>query len=50
MSKKLNVAFILSMPAGFCGYEWMIDSIIRDGDIYSTIKPKPFAVQEAAQC
>lgn len=26
---------------GFCGYEWMIDSIIRDGQIYGPTQPKP---------
>lgn len=27
--------------AGFCGYDWMVDSIVRDGDIYSKLRPKP---------
>lgn len=26
---------------GFCGYDWMVDSIIRDGDIYGPTQPKP---------
>ena len=26
---------------GFCGYEWMIDSIIADGAIYGPTQPKP---------
>ncbi len=27
---------------GFCGYEWMIDSIVRDGGIYTDhLRPKP---------
>jgi len=25
---------------GFCGYEWMIDSILRDGGIYATPEEK----------
>jgi hypothetical protein len=28
---------------GFCGYEWMIDSIIADGAIYGPTQPKPVA-------
>jgi len=24
---------------GFCGYEWMVDSIIKDGDIYGPMRP-----------
>lgn len=27
--------------AGFCGYEWMIDSIRYDGAIYGPTQPKP---------
>lgn len=26
---------------GFCGYEWMIESIVRDGAIYGPTQPKP---------
>lgn len=26
---------------GFCGYDWMIDSIISDGAIYGPTQPKP---------
>lgn len=25
---------------GFCGYEWMIDSILKDGAIYGPTQPK----------
>lgn len=25
---------------GFCGYDWMVDSIIRDGSIYGPTQPK----------
>ena len=28
---------------GFCSYDWMVDSIIRDGDIYGPTQPKPHA-------
>ena len=26
---------------GFCGYEWMIESILYDGAIYGPTQPKP---------
>jgi hypothetical protein len=26
---------------GFCGYNWMVDSIIQDGAIYGPTQPKP---------
>ena len=26
---------------GFAGYEWMVESILADGDIYSVLRPKP---------
>ncbi len=26
---------------GFCGYEWMVDSILSDGAIYGPTQPKP---------
>ena len=26
---------------GFCGYEWMVESIINDGTIYGPTQPKP---------
>lgn len=26
---------------GFCGYDWMVDSIIRDGAIYASADEKP---------
>lgn len=26
---------------GFCGYDWMVESIIRDGDIYGPTQPNP---------
>lgn len=26
---------------GFCGYDWMVDSILRDGAIYGATQPKP---------
>ncbi len=26
---------------GFCGYDWMIDSIVHDGQIYGPTNPKP---------
>lgn len=29
--------------AGFCGYDWMVDSIIADGAIYGPTQPKPEA-------
>lgn len=29
---------------GFCGYEWMIQSIMSDGAIYGPTQPKPEAV------
>ena len=35
-AKKLN-----AKSAGFCGYDWMIDSILADGDIYGPMKQKP---------
>ena len=31
---------------GFCGYEWMVESIIRDGDIYGPMQPNPGTVEE----
>lgn len=32
---------IMKRSAGFCGYEWMIDSILADGAIYGPTQPKP---------
>lgn len=26
---------------GFCGYDWMVDSILSDGAIYGPSQPKP---------
>lgn len=26
---------------GFCGYGWMVDSILADGEIYGPMRPKP---------
>ena len=26
---------------GFCGYDWMVESIIQDGAIYGPTQPKP---------
>lgn len=39
---------IKAKSAGFCGYEWMIDSIIRDGAIYSDFHPKPANAERLA--
>jgi len=30
---------------GFCGYNWMVDSILADGTIYGPTRPKPEPVQ-----
>lgn len=32
---------------GFCGYEWMIHSIVADGVIYGPTRPKPVAAPVA---
>lgn len=40
---KRTAAMLRKKSAGFCGYEWMVDSIIADGDIYGPEKPKPIA-------
>ncbi len=32
---------------GFCGYDWMVDSIVNDGGIYGPTQPKP-ELQETA--
>lgn len=32
---------VMKRSQGFCGYEWMIDSIIADGAIYGPTHPKP---------
>lgn len=32
---------IMKRSQGFCGYEWMIDSILADGAIYGPTQPKP---------
>lgn len=34
---------LLKRSAGFCGYQWMIESIISDGAIYGPTQPKPEA-------
>lgn len=34
---------------GFCGYEWMIDSILADGKIYGPTQPKPEPELSATQ-
>lgn len=26
---------------GFCGYDWMVGSILNDGNIYGPMRPKP---------
>jgi hypothetical protein len=33
---------------GFCGYDWMIDSVLRDGAVYGPTRPKPEAAAEVA--
>ncbi len=35
-SKRLR-----KLSKGFCGYDWMVDSIIQDGAIYGPTQPKP---------
>jgi hypothetical protein len=35
-ARKLRKASV-----GFCGYEWMIESLRRDGAIYGPTQPKP---------
>lgn len=37
-AKKLR-----KITAGFCGYDWMIDSIRDDGEIYGPTQPKAAA-------
>lgn len=32
---------IMKRSQGFCGYEWMINSIMSDGAIYGPTQPKP---------
>lgn len=32
---------IMSKSNGFCGYDWMVRSILSDGDIYGPDRPKP---------
>lgn len=34
---------IRKKSVGFCGYDWMIDSILRDGQIYGPTQPRPEA-------
>ena len=34
-----------SVSAGFCGYDWMIESIRYEGDIYGPMRPKPETVK-----
>jgi hypothetical protein len=31
----------LRKSAGFCGYNWMVSSILDDGEIYGPMNPKP---------
>lgn len=38
---KEDARKIRAASDGFLGYEWMIDSIIRDGAIYGPSQPKP---------
>lgn len=35
---------LMKRSAGFCSYQWMIDSILSDGEIYGPTQPKPEAV------
>lgn len=32
---------IMKGSQGFCGYDWMVESILRDGKIYGPTQPKP---------
>lgn len=32
---------LMKASQGFCGYQWMVDSIIQDGAIYGPTQPKP---------
>jgi hypothetical protein len=32
---------VRKQSSGFCGYEWMVESICADGTIYSDLRPKP---------
>jgi hypothetical protein len=31
----------LRKSAGFCGYDWMVQSILADGEIYGPMNPRP---------
>ncbi len=35
---------LIATSDGFNGYDWMVDSIIADGEIYGPMKPKPTAM------
>jgi hypothetical protein len=38
---KPTAKMLKKRSKGFCGYDWMVDSIISDGAIYGPMKPKP---------
>ena len=40
-------AKLRKQSAGFCGYDWMVDSIINEGDIYGPTKKKPVEESQA---
>lgn len=42
--RKLDTAEsrrVMKASQGFCGYEWMVDSVIQEGKIYGPTQPKP---------
>lgn len=36
-----TVREIMKRSQGFCGYDWMVNSIMQDGAIYGPTQPKP---------
>ena len=44
-AKGRDVTAVRRKTNGFCGYDWMVDSIEADGDIYGPDQPKPTTPQ-----
>ncbi len=40
---RMEARKLLKISAGFCGYDWMIESIRFDGDIYGPMRKKEAA-------
>lgn len=41
IAEGITIRSVMKRSQGFCGYDWMVDSILNDGAIYGPTQPKP---------